>query len=590
MRSSIATVCLAGTLEEKIEACAHAGFDGIEIMDMDVISSRLSPRAIGELVRSFGLTVELFQPIRDVEGVQPSAFAANARRFARKVDLAAELGAPGVLLCSNVGTATEQDDALIADQLHQLGGIAAASGLWVAYEALAWGKYVATYDHAWRLAAAADHSAVGTCLDSFHILSIGDDLSEIDTLPADRLFFCQIADARGLSLDPLTRSRHHRLFPGQGVFDLAGFVRAVQTVGYSGPLSLEVFNDVFRQSDTRTTAVDGLRSLRYLERLTSSTQHQATAAKSVDAVSLTSAHPAMVESLLALTGFTRSALSHEHESVWLQADAQVVVTEASADRELPMVGGMALRVPDVAAAIASAEDQLGPTRTDGPVTEVIAPDRTRIRFVSSSTAGGQPKTPGTLAPIGVVAIDHISLAQPWDRFDEGVLFYRAVAGLRPLVPVDIADPRGLILSQALENDDGSVRLVLTVDPSGLRPENNHVPPTHLGLRVTDIFHAAEAMAERGVGMLRIPDNYYDDLAARFELTDVELERLRRSNVLYDEDSSGGRYWQLYTRAYGDLFLELLQRDGGYSGYGASNAPVRRAAQQSTWTSADTRRR
>ena len=35
--------------------------------------------------------------------------------------------------------------------------------------------------------------------------------------------------------------------------------------GYTGPLSLEVFNDVFRQSDARRTAVDAMRSLLALE-------------------------------------------------------------------------------------------------------------------------------------------------------------------------------------------------------------------------------------------------------------------------------------------------------------------------------------
>src|SRR5205085_1556842 len=52
-----------------------------------------------------------------------------------------------------------------------------------------------------------------------------------------------------LQMDVLQWSRHHRLFPGQGAFDLPGFLGHVLAAGYTGPLSLEVFNDVFRQSD-----------------------------------------------------------------------------------------------------------------------------------------------------------------------------------------------------------------------------------------------------------------------------------------------------------------------------------------------------
>src|SRR6185312_11150901 len=63
------------------------------------------------------------------------------------------------------------------------------------------------------------------------------------------------------SMDVLQWSRHHRLFPGQGAFDLPGFVEHVLGAGYRGPLSLEVFNDVYRQSDPRRTATDAMRSL-----------------------------------------------------------------------------------------------------------------------------------------------------------------------------------------------------------------------------------------------------------------------------------------------------------------------------------------
>src|SRR5205085_2723027 len=77
--------------------------------------------------------------------------------------------------------------------------------------------------------------------------------------------FLQLADAPQLRMDVLQWSRHHRLFPGQGAFDLPGFLGAVLAAGYAGPLSLEVFNDVFRQSDPARTAVDAMRSLLWLE-------------------------------------------------------------------------------------------------------------------------------------------------------------------------------------------------------------------------------------------------------------------------------------------------------------------------------------
>src|SRR5699024_3994883 len=88
--------------------------------------------------------------------------------------------------------------------------------------------------------------------------------SDLD-IPGEKIFFLQLADAPALSMDVLSWSRHHRVFPGEGAWDLTDFLARVAATGYAGPVSLEVFNDTFRQADTQRTAIDGLRSLRWLE-------------------------------------------------------------------------------------------------------------------------------------------------------------------------------------------------------------------------------------------------------------------------------------------------------------------------------------
>ena len=55
MRRSIATVCLSGTLDEKLEAAAAAGFDGVEIFEPDLLSSPLSPGDVRERAEALGL-------------------------------------------------------------------------------------------------------------------------------------------------------------------------------------------------------------------------------------------------------------------------------------------------------------------------------------------------------------------------------------------------------------------------------------------------------------------------------------------------------------------------------------------------------
>ena len=265
MRTGIATVCLSGTLREKMQACAAAGFDGIEIFEQDLVTSPLSPEDVRTMAADLGLTLDLYQPFRDFDSVPEDLLAANLRRADAKFRLMSRLGMDTILVCSNVATASIDDDGLRAEQLAALAALARDHGVKVAYEALAWGKYVNDYEHAHRLVAAVDHPNLGTCLDSFHILSRDADTAPIESFNPEKIFFVQVADAPKLSMDVLSWSRHYRVFPGEGQFELAKFMGHVVRAGYTGPVSLEVFNDVFRQSDVERTAVDAMRSLIWLE-------------------------------------------------------------------------------------------------------------------------------------------------------------------------------------------------------------------------------------------------------------------------------------------------------------------------------------
>ena len=265
MRHGIATVCLSGTLEEKLAAAARAGFDGVELFEPDVSESRLSPGEVRLLAGELGLAIDLYQPFRDFEGVPAHRLGQNLIRAQATFETMAELGAELLLVCSNVSPAAMPDDARAAAQLHALAERAEEHGIRVAYEALAWARHVSEYDHAWRIVRAADHSALGVCLDSFHVFARRTPLDAIADIPADRLFFCQLADAPDLDMDALRWSRHHRCLPGQGDFDLVDFTARVLRAGYDGPLSLEVFSDALHRARPDRVARDARRSLAALE-------------------------------------------------------------------------------------------------------------------------------------------------------------------------------------------------------------------------------------------------------------------------------------------------------------------------------------
>jgi 4-hydroxyphenylpyruvate dioxygenase len=559
---SIATVCLSGTLDDKLAAAATAGFDGVEIFENDLIASSWSPKQVRERCANLGLSIDLYQPFRDFEAVPPDILEANLRRAEHKLDLMAELGVHTVLVCSSVSPDAVDDDDLAAEQLHQLAERAAERGMRVAYEALAWGRFVNTYDHSWRIVRRAGHPALGLCLDSFHVLSRGSGPAGIRVIPGEKVFFLQLADAPRLRMDVLQWSRHHRLFPGQGAFDLTGFVRQVLATGYAGPLSLEVFNDVFRQSDPNGTAVDAMRSLLVLqEKLGIGDLPAAPPLAGYAFAELASNDPGTADMVAAL-GFRRAG-RHPDQSVelWRQGDATLAVRAGDTTRITTV--GVASTAPAVS--LSRAEHLLAPAVEGG----VAAPDGTTVTFSADWAEFEHDDDTGLLT-----GIDHISLTAPFDDVDQTASFYRSVLGLEPEPEAEFAAPFGLVRSLSARAD--GVRIVHNVAMLRRGEWAPAVPdPQHIAFTTTDALAAARAMRARGAPLLDIGDNYYDDLDARF--APPRLAELRECSVLYDRDEHG-EYLHFYTHILGDrVFFEIVQRIDGYTGYGAVNSPVRMAA-------------
>src|SRR5690606_21396789 len=176
-----------------------------------------------------------------------------------------QIGCDLMLVCSSVSPEALGGIDRAAADFRELGARAGSRGLRVGYEALAWGRYVNDHRDAWEVVRRADHPSVGLILDSFHTLARNIDVETIRSIPGDRIFIVQLADAPRIDMDLLYWSRHFRNMPGQGDLPVVDFLRAVLATGYQGPLSLEVFNDQFRGSSPKAIAVDGRRSLSYLQ-------------------------------------------------------------------------------------------------------------------------------------------------------------------------------------------------------------------------------------------------------------------------------------------------------------------------------------
>jgi len=617
VQTAIATVCLAGTLNEKLEAIAAARFKGVEIFENDLLSFDGTPAQVGRRIKELGLEAVTFQPFRDFEGMPEPQRSKSFSRAERKFDLMGELGCDLLMVCSNVSPDSLGGVDRAAADFRMLGEQAAKRGLRVGFEALAWGRHIHDYRDAWEVVRRADHPAVGLVLDTFHILARRTDLAALRAIPKDRIFLVQAADAPLLDMDYLSWSRHYRCFPGQGDLPIGEFMDALCATGFDGLLSLEIFNDSFRAGSARSVAIDGQRSLLFtLDELRHRTGASFAGVPRLPArarchgidfieFAMDETTGGKFEAALETLGFVKGGV-HRSKMVtrWRQGDINLVVncdkdgfahsfniTHGSA------ICAVALKVDDAAATLARASQLL-----DQPFRQVVRKEEVYvpavrglggsvIYFIDDKTDLNRhweidfdvPRQAGNGPGVGLTRFDHIAQSMHYEEMLTWLLFYTSLLEVQKTPVQDVLDPGGIVHSQVVEAADGALRLVLNASQSRHTLASRFLSDLfgsgvqHVAFATDDIFATVERLKTGGVDLLPIPENYYDDLEARIDLPALALERLRANNVLYDRQGAG-EYFQAYTKDFeGGFFFEIVQRRG-YAGFGAANAPIRLAAQ------------
>jgi 4-hydroxyphenylpyruvate dioxygenase len=172
---------------------------------------------------------------------------------------------------------------------------------------------------------------------------------------------------------------------------------------------------------------------------------------------------------------------------------------------------------------------------------------------------------------------------PYDEMLSWLLFYTGILDLQRLPQMEIADPLGLVQSQAIINIDQSLRVVLNGSAATRTLSARFISEffgsgvQHIAFTCDDIFAAVAEMRARGADFLKIPDNYYDDIEAKYDLDARTMAALRANQILYDREGDG-EFFQIYTHIFDErFFFEIVERRN-YQGFGAANAAIRLAAQ------------
>jgi 4-hydroxyphenylpyruvate dioxygenase len=103
------------------------------------------------------------------------------------------------------------------------------------------------------MVAAADRNNGGILVDTFLFHEGGSNLADLDTVPLDRIFNVQLADAKPLPRDQLNMLED-RLLPGEGVAPVGEVVARLAARGYAGWWTVEIFNPDYAALAPRAAA------------------------------------------------------------------------------------------------------------------------------------------------------------------------------------------------------------------------------------------------------------------------------------------------------------------------------------------------
>jgi len=230
---------------ERVAAAARAGFAGIGLAIEDYATCRehgMSDAEMRRILDDHRIRVAELEFLQDWWDDDERGRRARANEDVCYA-AADALGSRHI----NVGSAgpcgTLPAFEIVVDRFAALCDRAARHGLLVAFEFLPWSD-VPDAATAGRLVSLADRDNGGILIDTWHYFRGAADPTQVRSIPADRFFLIQFDDADAVQVGSyMEDTTQRRRLPGQGSFDLMGFIEMLDEIGVNAPVSVEILSD-----------------------------------------------------------------------------------------------------------------------------------------------------------------------------------------------------------------------------------------------------------------------------------------------------------------------------------------------------------
>ena len=328
-------------------------------------------------------------------------------------------------------------------------------------------------------------------------------------------------------------------------------------------------------------------------------------------VEYTGPDPQALAALFERMGFIAAA-RHRSKNVTLykQGDIHFILNaepesfaQAFARLHGPSICAIAFRVADAAKSYERAislgakpvEGKVGPMELNIPAIEGIGGsliylvDRYGehsiydVDFVPSPSPQPSPaseggKGGGATAGVGLTRIDHLTHNVHRGRMGLWSEFYQRLFNFREIRYFDIEGKLTGLRSKAMTSPDGKIRIPINESADDKSQIAEYLEAyhgegiQHIALGTDEIYKTVEALRQRDISFMSVPDTYYEAVDARVPGHGEDLGRLRKDRILIDGAPGEGQglLLQIFTdTVIGPIFFEIIQRKGN-EGFGEGN--------------------
>lgn len=250
-----------GSMTTKIRAAAQAGFQALEPWNRDVDDYLRYGRTIESLrnlLAEHNMPLVSMIAVMGFIGCEAAERPAQLAEARRRMEQAAALGSPFIVASPPAG---QTDIQRCGDDYAELMALGREIGVRPAMEFLGFVEQINSIRAARAIMESSGGADATIVLDWFHMVR-GDGrdtmLDDLAALRPEQIAIVHLDDV------PYNKpwsemGDHDRVYPGEGDIPLAELFRVLASIGYRGPVSLELFNRSLWDGDPFRTAAEGYR-------------------------------------------------------------------------------------------------------------------------------------------------------------------------------------------------------------------------------------------------------------------------------------------------------------------------------------------